>query len=128
MVVDVQGLDGFIYLDKFENYVILCVQQGDWNLCDLCDFGCSDCIYIGVGGCYVFKDFGLKWCIEVIIQGSCLLVVWNLGQVGVVGMVDVGVGWCNYVCLEVVNVGLDVIILLVGVSYMFIQIFCVLFL
>lgn len=35
-------------------------------------------------------------------------------------MVDVGVGWCNYVCLEVVNVGLDVIILLVGVSYMFI--------
>lgn len=94
-------------------------------LCDFCDFGCSDCIYMQVKGYYVLCDLVLKCCIDICMEGSCLLVVWNFGVEVVVKMVDVGEGWCDYVCLEVVNVGFDVVILLLGGSYVLFQILLV---
>ncbi|WP_141059062.1 lytic murein transglycosylase [Stenotrophomonas rhizophila] len=124
--VDVQGLDGLTYLDKFENYATPRVQQGDWNLRDPRDPGRSDRIYTGAGGRYVLKDPGLKRRIEITTQGSRSLVAWNPGQAGAAGMADVGAGWRNYVCLEAANAGPDVITLPAGASHTLTQTFRVL--
>lgn len=80
--VDVQGLDGLTYLDKFENYATPRVQQGDWNLRDPRDPGRSDRIYTGAAGRYVLKDPGLKRRIEITTQGSRSLVAWNPARRG----------------------------------------------
>ncbi|MBR7559565.1 D-hexose-6-phosphate mutarotase, partial [Mycobacterium tuberculosis] len=51
--VEVDGLDGLHYLDKYEDYTQLRRQQGPWSLRDPRDPGRSDRIYTGAGGHYV---------------------------------------------------------------------------
>ena len=121
--VDVQGLDGLTYLDKFEEYATPRIQQGDWNLRDPRDPGRSDRIYTQAGGRYVLKDPGLKRRIEITTTGSRSLVAWNPGQAGAAKMADVGKGWRDYVCLEAANAGPDVVTLAAGASHSLVQTF-----
>lgn len=115
--VDVQGLDGLTYLDKFEDYATPRVQRGDWNLRDPRDPGRSDRIYTQAGGHYVLKDPGLKRRIEITTQGSASLVAWNPGAAGAAKMADVGARWRDYVCLEAANAGPDVVTLAPGARH-----------
>ncbi|MCF7751602.1 lytic murein transglycosylase [Bacillus subtilis subsp. subtilis] len=123
--VDVEGVDGLTYLDKFEDYATPRVQQGDWNLRDARDPGRSDRIYTQAGGRYVLKDPTLKRRIEISTQGSRSLVAWNPGEAGAAKMPDVGAGWRNYVCLEAANAGPDVVTLAPGGRHVLQQTFSV---
>lgn len=107
--VDVEGVDGLQYLDKYENYAQARLQQGPWNLRDPRDPGRSDRIYTGAGGHYVLRDPVLKRRIELRTEGSRSLVAWNPGAEAAADMADVGEGWRGYVCLEAANAGPDVI-------------------
>lgn len=107
--VDVEGVDGLHYLDKYENYAQPRAQQGPWNLRDPRDPGRSDRIYTQAGGPYVLHDPVLRRRIELRTEGSRSLVAWNPGAVAAANMADVGDGWRDYVCLEAANAGPDVI-------------------
>lgn len=112
--VDVQGLDGLDYLDKYENYATAHRQQGDWNLRDPRDPGRSDRIYTGAGGRYTLVDPVLGRRIAIATEGSRTLVAWNPGEDAGRKMADVGEHWREYVCLEAANAGPDVIELAPG--------------
>jgi glucose-6-phosphate 1-epimerase len=112
--VDVQGLDGLDYLDKYENYTTAHRQQGDWNLRDPRDPGRSDRIYTGAGGRYTLIDPVLDRRITITTEGSRTLVAWNPGEEAAAKMADVGDHWREYVCLEAANAGPDVIELAAG--------------
>jgi hypothetical protein len=103
--VEVDGLDGLHYLDKYEDYAQLRLQQGPWSLRDPRDPGRSDRIYTGAGGHYVLRDPVLQRRIEIRSEGSQTLVAWNPGAEAAAKMADVGEGWRDYVCLEVANAG-----------------------
>lgn len=107
--VDVEGLDGLDYLDKYENYAQPRRQQGPWNLRDPRDPGRSDRIYTQAGGRYVLRDPVMKRRITLDTQGSRALVAWNPGAAAAAKMADVGDGWRDYVCLEAANAGPDVV-------------------
>ena len=107
--VDVEGVDGLQYLDKYESYAQLRPQQGPWNLRDPRDPGRSDRIYTQAGGHYVLRDPVLKRRIDLRTEGSRSLVAWNPGAEAAAKMADVGEGWRDYVCLEAANAGPDVI-------------------
>lgn len=111
--VQVQGLDGLSYLDKYQQGKRF-VQQGDWTLHDPRDPGRSDRIYTHAAGRYLLKDPGLKRQIQISTTGSSTAVVWNPGEAGAQKMEDVGAGWRNYVCIEAANVGPDAIALAAG--------------
>jgi len=112
--VDVDGVDGLSYLDKYENYATPRQQQGPWNLRDPRDPGRSDRIYTNAGGHYVLRDPVLKRRIEIRTEGSRALVAWNPGADAAAKMADVGPGWRDYVCLEAANAGPDVVTLAPG--------------
>ncbi|MBA8683626.1 lytic murein transglycosylase [Stenotrophomonas tumulicola] len=116
--VDVDGVDGLEYLDKYENYAQSRRQQGPWNLRDPRDPGRSDRIYTGAGGRYVLRDPVLKRRITLETQGSRALVAWNPGAEAAAGMADVGDGWRDYVCLEAANAGPDVVTIPAGGRHM----------
>lgn len=107
--VEVDGVDGLEYLDKFENYAQARRQQGPWSLRDPRDPGRSDRIYTGADGHYVLRDPVLKRRITIRTEGSRSLVAWNPGAEAAAKMADVGDGWRDYVCLEAANAGPDVI-------------------
>jgi len=107
--VDVEGVDGLDYLDKYENYAQPRRQQGPWNLRDPRDPGRSDRIYTQAGGRYVLRDPVMKRRITLDTQGSRALVAWNPGADAAAKMADVGDGWRDYVCLEAANAGPDVV-------------------
>ncbi|MBD8637843.1 lytic murein transglycosylase [Stenotrophomonas sp. CFBP 13725] len=107
--VDVEGVDGLDYLDKYENYAQPRRQQGPWNLRDPRDPGRSDRIYTEAGGRYVLRDPVMKRRITLETQGSRALVAWNPGAEAAAKMADVGDGWRDYVCLEAANAGPDVV-------------------
>ena len=107
--VDVEGVDGLDYLDKYENYAQPRRQQGPWNLRDPRDPGRSDRIYTQAGGRYVLRDPVMKRRITLETQGSRALVAWNPGADAAAKMADVGDGWRDYVCLEAANAGPDVV-------------------
>lgn len=107
--VDVEGVDGLDYLDKYENYAQPRRQQGPWNLRDPRDPGRSDRIYTQAGGRYVLRDPVMKRRITLDTQGSRALVAWNPGAEAAAKMSDVGDGWRDYVCLEAANAGPDVV-------------------
>ena len=109
MQVDVEGVDGLDYLDKYENYAQPRRQQGPWTLRDPRDPGRSDRIYTGAGGRYVLRDPVMKRRIILETQGSRALVAWNPGAEAAAKMADVGQGWRDYVCLEAANAGPDVV-------------------
>jgi glucose-6-phosphate 1-epimerase len=112
--VDVQGLQGLDYLDKYENYAQLHRQQGDWNLRDPRDPGRSDRIYTGASGHYVLLDPVLARRITITTSGSRTLVAWNPGEQAAAQMPDVGPHWREYVCLEAANAGPEIIELAPG--------------
>ena len=112
--VDVQGLDGLEYLDKFEHYASRRRQQGLWNLRDPRDPGRSDRIYTEAAGDYRLLDPVLGRSIHLTTEGSRSLVAWNPGEKAGSAMADVGPGWHDYVCLEAANAGPDVIELAAG--------------
>ncbi|KIP87732.1 epimerase [Stenotrophomonas maltophilia] len=112
--VDVEGVDGLDYLDKYENYAQARRQQGPWNLRDARDPGRSDRIYTQAGGRYVLHDPVLKRRIILETQGSRSLVAWNPGAEAAARMADVGDGWRDYVCLEAANAGPDVVTIPAG--------------
>lgn len=107
--VEVDGVDGVDYQDKFENYAQTRRQQGPWSLRDPRDPGRSDRIYSPAAGRYVLRDPVLKRRIELRTEGSRSLVAWNPGAEAAAGMADVGDGWRHYVCLEAANAGPDVV-------------------
>ncbi len=107
--VDVEGVDGLEYLDKYENYAQPRRQQGPWNLREPRDPGRSDRIYTQAGGRYVLRDPVMKRRITLETQGSRALVAWNPGAETAAKMADVGDGWRDYVCLEAANAGPDVV-------------------
>lgn len=115
--VNVQGLDGLEYLDKYENYATAHRQQGDWSLRDPRDPGRSDRIYTNAGGHYTLTDPVLGRRIDIRTEGSRSLVAWNPGEEAAAKMADVGTGWRDYVCLEAANAGPDVIELAPGASH-----------
>lgn len=119
--VDVQGVDGLEYLDKFEGYAHRHRQHGDWNLRDAHDPGRSDRIYLGAAGRYVLRDPILGRCIALATAGSHSLVAWNPGETGAAAMADVGSGWRSYVCLEAANAGPDAIVLAPGTHHVLAQ-------
>lgn len=107
--VEVDGVDGADYQDKFENYAQTRRQQGPWSLRDPRDPGRSDRIYSPAGGRYVLRDPVLKRRIQLQTEGSRSLVAWNPGAEAAAKMADVGEGWREYVCLEAANAGPDVV-------------------
>lgn len=120
--VEVDGVDGLDYLDKFENYAQPRRQQGPWSLRDPRDPGRSDRIYTQAGGHYVLRDPVLKRSIDVRTEGSRSLVAWNPGAEAAAKMADVGEGWRQYVCLEAANAGPDVITIAPGGRHVLLQI------
>ncbi|WP_430543233.1 D-hexose-6-phosphate mutarotase [Stenotrophomonas maltophilia] len=119
--VEVEGLDGLQYLDKYEEYAQLRLQQGPWSLRDPRDPGRSDRIYTGAGGPYVLRDPVLQRRIEIRSEGSQTLVAWNPGAEAAARMADVGDGWHDYVCLEVANAGPGQITLAPGARHQLVQ-------
>ncbi|WP_457805438.1 D-hexose-6-phosphate mutarotase [Stenotrophomonas maltophilia] len=119
--VEVEGLDGLQYLDKYEDYTQVRLQQGSWSLRDPRDPGRSDRIYNGAGGHYVLRDPVLQRRIEIRSEGSQTLVAWNPGAEAAVNMADVGDGWRDYVCLEVANAGPEQITLVPGARHQLVQ-------
>jgi glucose-6-phosphate 1-epimerase len=120
--VEVDGVDGLDYLDKFEDYAQPRRQQGPWSLRDPRDPGRSDRIYTNAGGRYVLRDPVLKRRIEIRTEGSRSLVAWNPGAEGAAKMADVGEGWRDYVCLEATNAGPDVVTIAPGGRHVLLQI------
>lgn len=120
--VEVDGVDGLDYLDKFEDYAQPRRQQGPWSLRDPRDPGRSDRIYTNAGGRYVLRDPVLKRRIEIRTEGSRSLVAWNPGADGAAKMADVGEGWRDYVCLEAANAGPDVVTIAPGGRHVLLQI------
>ncbi|WP_440138113.1 lytic murein transglycosylase [Stenotrophomonas maltophilia] len=120
--VEVDGVDGLDYLDKFEDYAQPRRQQGPWSLRDPRDPGRSDRIYTNAGGRYVLRDPVLKRRIEIRTEGSRSLVAWNPGAEGAAKMADVGEGWRDYVCLEAANAGPDVVTIAPGRRHVLLQI------
>lgn len=120
--VEVDGVDGLDYLDKFEDYAQPRRQQGPWSLRDPRDPGRSDRIYTHAGGRYVLRDPVLKRRIEIRTEGSRSLVAWNPGAEGAAKMADVGEGWRDYVCLEAANAGPDVVTIAPGGRHVLLQI------
>lgn len=119
--VDVDGVDGLDYLDKFENYAQPRRQQGPWSLRDPRDPGRSDRIYTQAGGHYVLRDPVLKRRIDIRTEGSRSLVAWNPGADAAAKMADVGDGWRDYVCLEAANAGPDVVTVAPGGRHTLVQ-------
>ncbi len=115
--VDVEGVDGLQYLDKYEDYSHARQQQGPWSLRDPRDPGRSDRIYTGAQGHYVLRDPVLQRQIEIHSEGSQTLVAWNPGADAAAKMSDVGEGWRDYVCLEVANAGPEQITLEPGACH-----------
>ena len=115
--VDVDGVDGLTYLDKYEGYAQARPQQGPWNLRDPRDPGRSDRIYTQAGGHYILRDPVLKRRIDLRTQGSHSLVAWNPGAEAAAKMADVGEGWRDYVCLEAANAGPDLITVAPGARH-----------
>ncbi len=118
--VEVDGLDGLLYLDKYEDYAQL--RQQHWSLRDPRDPGRSDRIYTGAGGYYVLRDPVLQRRIEIRSEGSQTLVAWNPGAEAAAKMADVGDGWHDYVCLEVANAGPEQITLAPGARHLLVQV------
>ncbi|PZS74244.1 D-hexose-6-phosphate mutarotase [Stenotrophomonas maltophilia] len=119
--VEVEGLDGLQYLDKYEDYAQQRTQQGPWSLRDPRDPGRSDRIYTGTDGQYVLRDPVLQRRIEIRSEGSQTLVAWNPGAEAAANMADVGDGWRDYVCLEVANAGPEQITLVPGARHQLVQ-------
>jgi glucose-6-phosphate 1-epimerase len=120
--VDVEGVDGLQYLDKYEDYAHARVQQGPWSLRDPRDPGRSDRIYTGAQGHYVLRDPVLQRRIDIHSEGSQTLVAWNPGAEAAAKMPDVGEGWRDYVCLEVANAGPEPVTLAPGARHQLAQI------
>lgn len=119
--VEVDGLDGLQYLDKYEEGAPPRQQQGPWSLRDRRDPGRSDRIYTGAAGHYLLRDPVLQRQIEIRSEGSQTLVVWNPGADAAAKMADVGDGWRDYVCLEVANAGPERITLAPGARHQMAQ-------
>ena len=120
--VEVDGLDGLHYLDKYEDGAQLRQQQGPWSLRDPRDPGRSDRIYTGVGGHYVLRDPVLQRRIEIRSEGSQTLVAWNPGMEAAAKMADVGDGWHDYDSGEVANAGPEQITLAPGARHQLVQV------
>lgn len=119
--VEVEGVDGLLYLDKLQDDEQMRRQQGPWSLRDLRDPGRSDRIYTGTQGRYVLRDPVLQRRIEIRSEGSQTLVAWNPGAEAAAKMADVGDGWHDYVCLEVANAGPEQITLAPGARHQLAQ-------
>lgn len=119
--VEVDGVDGVTYQDKYENYAQTRRQQGPWSLRDPRDPGRSDRIYSPAGGRYVLRDPVFKRRIELRTEGSRALVAWNPGAEAAAKMADVGDGWRDYVCLEAANAGPDVVTVAPGGRHVLVQ-------
>ncbi|MCR6662192.1 MAG: D-hexose-6-phosphate mutarotase [Luteimonas sp.] len=101
----VEGLDGVDYLDKHHDFARF-RQQGDWQLDDVRDPGRSDRIYRRADGHYLLVDVAGGRRIELALEGSGALVVWNPGTEAAAVMTDVGAdAWRGFVCLEAANAG-----------------------
>jgi len=113
LAVDVEGLDGLVYLDKLDQgreYR----QHGAWNLQGPRDPGRSDRIYTDTAGRYVLRDHAGSRKILMTTAGSRSAVVWNPGEIIAQQLPDIGPGWREYVALEAGNVGPDLIELPAG--------------
>jgi len=113
LLVDVDGLDGRTYFDKFDDgreYR----QHGTWNLRDPRDPGRSDRMYTDTAGRYVLRDHGGSRSILMTTEGSRSAVLWNPGEIIAQQLADVGPGWREYVALEAANVGPDLVALPAG--------------
>jgi len=111
--VQVDGLDGLAYADKYDGREHL--QTGAWDLHDPRDPGRSDRLYHRAGGRYALHDPVLRRRIDLTTSGSRSLVVWNPGEQGIGAISDAPAdGWHNFVCLEAANAGEDVIELAPG--------------
>ena len=107
--VQVTGLDGLIYADKFDDFNEH-VQSGPWNLHDARDPGRSDRIYADAGNRFELIDPVAQRKITLISSGSKTLVAWNPGAELIKTFADLPPeGWKQYVCLEAANCGADVI-------------------
>jgi glucose-6-phosphate 1-epimerase len=114
--VQVDGLDGLAYADKYDGGDHL--QSGAWDLHDPRDPGRSDRIYHCAGGRYALHDPVLRRRIDLATSGSRSLVVWNPGEQGIAAINDAPAdGWRRFVCLEAANAGEDLIELAPGETH-----------
>lgn len=119
--VRVTGLDGLTYLDKNDGFAAH-LQRGDWDLHDPRDPGRSDRIYGGAGGRYVLEDPQAQRRIELEVEGSRTLVVWNPGEVSASRSTDMGDGlWRGFLCLEAANAGPEYAEIAAGASHTLLQ-------
>ena len=115
--VSVRGVDGCRFVDKYEGARAVHQQRGDWTLFDAHNPGHSDRIYQDVRGNYVIVDEPARRSIHIHTDGSQSLVIWNPGEMGAANFDDIGPQWGNFVCVETVNAGADVILLAPGATH-----------
>ncbi len=111
--VSIDGLQGLHFSDKLRDYAAD-VQDQPFALEQACDR-----IYAsGSSNLYVIRDPGWQRAIEIEVQGSRAVVVWNPGAETARQMLDVpDDGWLGFFCVEAANAGVDVVDLAPGQSH-----------
>lgn len=111
--VAIDGLQGLHYSDKLRDYAFD-VQDQPFSLEQACDR-----IYAsGSSSLYVIRDPAWQRTIEIEVQGSRSVVVWNPGAKTAQQMADVpDNGWPGFFCVEAANAGVDVFHLAPGQAH-----------
>lgn len=123
--VSIEGLEGLEYTDRLRD-LASDVQREPFALQQACDR-----TYAHPGGSddlrrYAIQDADWQRRIDIEVQGSRSVVVWNPGEQIARQMVDVpDEGWPDFFCVEATNAGPDVIALQPGESHTLTQILSV---
>lgn len=125
--VAIDGLQGLHYSDKLRDYA-MDVQREAFALDQACDRIYAHPAPSRNSGQvasqhYIIRDVAWQRAIEVEVQGSRSVVVWNPGAQTARNMADVpDDGWPGFFCVEAANAGADVIDLAPGASHVLTQI------
>ncbi len=120
--VHISGLQGLSYTDRLRDLAVD-TQREPFRLDQACDRTYVHPESLSVSRHYVIEDADWQRCIEIEVQGSRSVVVWNPGAAIARGMVDVpDEGWPGFFCVEATNAGADVIDLAPGESHVLTQI------
>lgn len=120
--VAIDGLQGLQYSDKLRDYA-RDVQREPFALEGACDRiyahpAPSATSRNATRQRYVIRDTAWQRAIEIEIEGSRSVVVWNPGAQTAQHMVDVpDAGWTGFFCVEATNAGADVVHLAPGQSH-----------
>ncbi len=123
--VRIDGLQGLEYTDRLRELAID-VQREPFALQQACDRTYAHAGDSSAASHYAILDADLQRRIDIEVQGSRSVVVWNPGAQTARQMVDVpDDGWPGFFCVEATNAGPDVIELKPGESHTLTQILSV---